>query len=49
MTDVPFLGLLTFLCAYILNQAVILCLRTGPKPLLGFLINMCLVLCSSLL
>jgi len=49
MTNVSFLGLLTFLCAYIPNQAVILCLHTGPKPLLGFLINMRLVLCSSLL
>jgi len=40
MTDVSFLGLLTFSCAYILNQAVTFCLCTGPKPLLVFLINM---------
>jgi len=49
MTDVSFLGLLTFLCAYIPNQAVVLCLHTGPKSFLRFLINMRLVLCSSLL
>jgi hypothetical protein len=42
MTDVSFLGLLIFSCAYILNLAVILCPHTGPKLLLGVLINTCL-------